>query len=153
MDEREIFEMRKNARIKIDHYSWPKRSMYRIFEKDDLNRRCMEKIEEYKKNPNPDNVTAIRTMAYMLCVDPPELPAHPSWDDKEFEREALGALFKIISTKKDIRRGEALRLARSRARTKDIRKKEIFERIIFEFREAREDEFEELVAEVHGGER
>ena len=62
----------------------------------------------------------------------------------------LEELFKIISTNIKIKRSEALKLARSRGRTKNIRRKEVFDRIIFELREAREDEFEALVKEVFG---
>lgn len=82
-------------------------------------------------------------------------PAHPLWEGDEFEKEALDALFEIIKTDVKIEQNEALKLARKKrteARTaKNEKRKELYDRIVFELTEASAREFEGLKKEVFGG--
>lgn len=155
MNVTDLFELPKNDRIKIDHYSWPLNSPYRVYEKEEFNRCCIEKIEEMsEKGTYLDDRALAAALVQGLYLDPSDLPEHPSWDDEEFEKAALNALFEIIETDRQITQKAALKLARgkrTRAKAKkDAKRQEVYERIVFELVEARKDEFEYLVKEVFG---
>lgn len=150
-----IKERFKDARIKIDHYSWPEKSPYRMYEKDQCNELIKQKIEEYSKLPQTKELRhGLRILVTsVMRFDPDNLPEHPSWeDDREFEKEALDALFAIIKTDREITQENALKSAReARAKagnSKDKKRKEIYDRIVFELTEACEREFNALKQEV-----
>lgn len=154
MTEEEIREKMKNGRIKIDHYSWKKTSPYRVFEKDEFNAACMRKLEGEFRLFDMEAQKQIRWISYNMHIDPENLPKHPSWEDSEFEKQALDTLFKIVKKRRGLKQETALRYAEKEfAKAKeinDIKQQEIYERIVFELTEASMYEYEDLVKEVLG---
>lgn len=153
MDEFEgsIKERYKDARIRIDHYSWPEKSSYRFYEKEYYNKLCQLKLAEIMllKEDFDLKCNFLRIIVGSMRVDPDNLPEHTSWDDYgEFEKEALKALFEIVKTDRKITQEDALKLARKardKARTsKNKKRKEIYDRIVFELVSAIENEFDDL---------
>ena len=69
----DLFDIPKNPRIKIDHYSWSLNSPYRVYEKEEFNRCCIEKIEELReKRPSPNDMAVTRAVGLALYLDPPD---------------------------------------------------------------------------------
>ena len=149
----EINAIFKNGHIRIDHYSWPLHSSYRIYSKERMNK-ALENLLKYAETVKDDasQQRGIRAFIRQFHTDPENLPKHPSWDDKEFEEEALYCLFEIIRTNSEIKQSTARRLARSaraQARAqKDKKRIELYDRILFELTEASDKEFVALKAEV-----
>ena len=152
MTEEEIREKMKNAHIKLDHYSWRKTSPYRVFEKEEFNAACMRKLEGEGSFFDLEAQKQIRWISNNLHIDPDNLPTHPSWEDSEFEKQALDILFKIVKMHRGLKQETALRYAEEElAEAKEVnnlKQQEIFERIVFELTEASEEEYDDLKKEV-----
>lgn len=146
--------MYENEHINIDHCSWPENSIYRAFDRKTYNEHCRQLIEECKASPDYERMRVVRILLKSAVIITEDAPAHPSWDDNEFEKAAMDALFEIMRTDSGIEREDALKAAkkaRAEARAaKDKRRKEIYDRIVFELTEADARQFEGLKKEVYG---
>lgn len=154
MDKMDFMGESEISHIRIDHYSWPRLSPYRVFEKYEFNKSCVEMALKLSETDNPVYRKIVCSLLPKICIDPDNVPEHPSWNDNEFEKAALKSLFEIIQLDRNIDHCDALKLARrecAKAKTsRDIKSQEIYQRIVFELLEAKEYEFQELIKEIYG---
>lgn len=141
------------GKIKIDHYSWDKDSIYRHFNKKYINNKIIEQItviaeneflrwtDEYAKN-------SIMQLIKFIHFDS-NIPEHPAWeDDTTFEKIALQLLIEILKSDKYLNLIEASNktnlLKEEAERSGDAKKVQVYERIAYELKQCSLNEFTEL---------
>lgn len=147
----------ETGKIKIDHRSWVKGSVYGHIDAEKLNEvlvgyifMCAE--NEFLRWSDEDAKKAIeRALSIMRYSE--SIPAHTEWaDNAEFEEFALSRLIEIIKSDENLnilevlQRAEALNTEAELSENKKL--VQIYERIIYELTECSLKDFESLKEEI-----
>ncbi len=155
-----LFEDNPVNQIKIDHYSWSEKSIYRYYDKQLINRRLIRQVEiavenEFLKWDNEESKRfMIDGLSLMRCDR--NIPSSDAWEDANaLENAAIKSLQSLIQENVDLDIMSAVcevECQLQEAKTQeDIRLVQIYERILYELNECSMREFNELKMATLGG--
>lgn len=147
----------ETGKIKIDHRTWAKESVYRHIDSETLNEIIVGYIfvcaeNEFLRWSDEDAKKAIeRALSIMRYSE--SIPAHTEWtDNAESEEYALSRLIEIINSDENLNILEVLKrteVLKTEAELSANKKRvQVYERIIYELTECSLKEFESLKAEI-----